>query len=265
MTNVINFVTSGWQLTLCTEIVSFKIIRELIECRNNSVGSATKLRTERPKNRGSIPVRDKGFYIQSVHTRPVLGATPRPVNGNRGPYPEVKRPGCGDHSLYSVEVKKAWSYSSISNTPSWHGTYAQAELYFTICLCALFDIIFSLLFFIFFFNFRRINLRAERTLVFNSARKLIATASFHALSDRTYSHYTLRKTRNWHVVFKRPTKNIILFILCTAFVIIYTYKHTHVNCTKLHANHLWLKETGEFMFMDNTEFYTVYMHDVIHK
>ena len=120
-------------------------------------------------------------------------------------------------------------------------------------------------FFHFFFNFRRINLRAERTLVFNSARKLIATASFHALSDRTYSHYTLRKTRNWHVVFKRPTKNIILFILCTAFVIIYTYKHTHVNCTKLHANHLWLKETGEFMFMDNTEFYTVYMHDVIHK
>jgi len=60
-------------------------MRLLAERRNNSVGSATKLRTERPKNRGSIPVRGKGFYLQGVHTRPVLGATPRPVNGNRGP------------------------------------------------------------------------------------------------------------------------------------------------------------------------------------
>jgi len=34
---------------------------------------------------GSIPVRGKGFYLQSVHTRPVLGATPCPVNGNREP------------------------------------------------------------------------------------------------------------------------------------------------------------------------------------
>ena len=88
-------------------------------------------------NRGSIPVKGKGFYLESVHTRPVLGATPCPVNGNRGPYPEVKRPGCGDHSPTSAEVKNAQSYSSTPHTPSWHGTYAQAGLYFTIFLCAL--------------------------------------------------------------------------------------------------------------------------------
>jgi len=39
----------------------------------------------------------------------------------------------------------------------------------------------------------------------------------------------------------------------------------HVNCTKLHAIQLSLKQTGEFMFMDNMEFYTLHMHVVIHK
>jgi hypothetical protein len=67
----------------------------------NSVGSATKLRIELLMDRGSIPVRGKGF-LQNVHTRPVLGITPRPLNGHRGPYPEVKRPRRVDHSPYSA-------------------------------------------------------------------------------------------------------------------------------------------------------------------
>jgi len=39
----------------------------------------------------------------------------------------------------------------------------------------------------------------------------------------------------------------------------------HVNCTKLNSIHLSLKQTGEFMFMDNMEFYKVHMHAGIHK
>ena len=75
---------TGGQLTLCREIVSFKIIRLRGKSRSNSV-QRPKLRAEQPMNRGSIPDRNKAFYLQSVQTRPVLGTTPRPLMEAVGP------------------------------------------------------------------------------------------------------------------------------------------------------------------------------------
>jgi hypothetical protein len=84
---------------------------------NNLVGIVTML-TGRPKNRDSIPERDKGFPLFSTASTPDLGLTQPRSQWVPGAFQVVNGPiRENEHShSSSVEVTNEWSYTSIPHS-----------------------------------------------------------------------------------------------------------------------------------------------------
>jgi hypothetical protein len=94
----------------------YKPIRKMIHiiCRDGSVGIVIRLRTGRPKNRGSILAEKRDFLFSTVY-RQALGAHPvsYPVS-SAGSFPGLMRlkRKAGRSAPFTTEVKNAWSYTS---------------------------------------------------------------------------------------------------------------------------------------------------------
>jgi hypothetical protein len=96
-----------------------------IGSRDSSVSTATRLRVGRPRNRGSIPGRDKRFSLL-YNIKTGFGVHPTScAMGTGADSAGVKRPGCeADHSPPPrAEFKNSGAITPIPHTSSWSSAY----------------------------------------------------------------------------------------------------------------------------------------------
>ena len=91
---------------------------------------ASSLRSGRSEVR--IQAREKYFYLFSETSRPSLGPNQPPINGHRGSFQAVQRPGRDvQRSLpSSAEVKNKWSYTFTPST-CLHGVDRNSCIFLT--------------------------------------------------------------------------------------------------------------------------------------
>jgi hypothetical protein len=82
--------------------------------RDRIVGISTVVRPGQPRNCGSIPGRNKGFFCSLKRPDWLWSPPSIPFRGTGSSFPTVKWPRPeADHSPLNAEVKNEWSYTSI--------------------------------------------------------------------------------------------------------------------------------------------------------
>ena len=107
----------------CNISRNFERTRQPERSWDTSVGQAIRLRSDRPRNRCSIPGNGKIFFFSPV-CPDRLWASCSLDTGGGGRLPGIKQPGCEGYRspLTSAEFKNEWSYTTTPHACP-HGVY----------------------------------------------------------------------------------------------------------------------------------------------